>query len=62
MQRHITTLKQFYEWQVERGYLDSMPCFEWNYEHLYTKEPVDKIAHHANQHSFHPLYIDKNGV
>lgn len=59
MQRHIATLKQFYEWQESQGYLDSMPKFEWNYEHLYTKDPMDKSAHHAYQHSFHSLYIDK---
>ncbi|HAS6097657.1 TPA: tyrosine-type recombinase/integrase [Vibrio vulnificus] len=60
MQRHIATLKQFYAWQVEKGYLSTVPDFEWNYEHLYTKDPMDKSSHHAYQHSFHSLYIDKS--
>ena len=59
MQRHISTLKQFYKWQERKGYLEIIPDFEWGYEHLYTKNNSVKHTHHVNQHSFHELFIEK---
>ncbi|WP_024300123.1 tyrosine-type recombinase/integrase [Methylomicrobium lacus] len=59
MAHHITTLKSFYEWQVQKGYLDAMPDFHWSYRHLYDKEAPENTVYVASQHSFHSLYIDR---
>ncbi|MFW1375560.1 tyrosine-type recombinase/integrase [Vibrio parahaemolyticus] len=60
IQRHITTIKSFYEWQEERGYLEVMPAFDWAYEHLYSSELPDKQAHNSRQHSLHSSFIEKD--
>jgi len=58
MMRHIETLKRFFGWLEDKGYLIAMPDFEWSYQHLYNSEAGDKTAHQVNQHSFHSLYMD----
>jgi site-specific recombinase XerD len=59
MQRHIATLKKFFEWVNKKGYSDSPKDFDWGYEHLYSRNPSDAVAYNASQHSFHSLYISK---
>lgn len=59
MRRHVATLRAFYEWLEEKGYLTTVPAFEWAFEHLYAAEPNDRITYHTNQHSFHTLYIER---
>lgn len=59
MQRHIASLKRFFEWINEKGYADSPREFDWSYRHLYAKDQPDTVSYDSSQHSFNSLYIEK---
>jgi len=59
MSRHIETLKRYYAWLYRKGYLDTLPDFDWNYKHLFTSEPSNNTAYESTQHTLNSLYVDR---
>lgn len=56
MQRHIASLKRFYQWLDVKGYITSSVDFCWDYEHLYSPKNYSHIDH-ISKSSLHSTYI-----
>jgi site-specific recombinase XerD len=55
MNRHVETLKRYYRWLTQKGYITALPDFCWNFNHLYGKKPLQTKSNGSNLISH---YID----
>lgn len=55
--RHVSSLKKFYKWLLDKGYLPAQNNFNWNYKRYFIRKFNDFSAADASQHSHHSSYI-----
>lgn len=55
--RQIETLKKFYLWVYDKGFINLPKNFDWSYRHLFDYKFGDKGAFSREQHSFNALYL-----
>ncbi|WP_440787760.1 tyrosine-type recombinase/integrase [Pseudomonas sp. 22526] len=55
--RHVSSLKKFYKWLFEKGYISAESCFNWRYKKFFIEKLSDYLANEASQHSHHSSYI-----
>jgi len=55
--RHVETLKKFYTWLEQKGYLIVAPDFNWSYRHLFIKSYTEYLSSSHRHSSLLSLYI-----
>ncbi|WP_212631971.1 tyrosine-type recombinase/integrase [Pseudomonas sp. KB-10] len=55
--RHLTTIKQFYSWLYEKGYLDAPTNLDFSYKDIFITDRSADQAYAIAQHTFNASYI-----
>ncbi|WJV23205.1 MULTISPECIES: tyrosine-type recombinase/integrase [Pseudomonas] len=55
--RHVSSLKKFYKWLFDKGYLSTENKFNWKYKKYFVETLDNYSAFTASQHSHHSSYI-----